>query len=104
MTPHPGDSEPTVYEMIRTLSLKMDVQAQATARLEGTVNGLVTQEQRRTDNELITMRLAHAETLAATGNERVTWWARAGMIGVGFPVLVGIIMWVGGATIAMPST
>jgi hypothetical protein len=101
-----GDpSQPTIYEMIRTVSAKMDEQARATARLEGTVHGMVTHDQLRAVNELLTHRIADVGAEADRGNERITWWSRASMVGLGFPVLVGAILWISnGAVLTMPTT
>jgi hypothetical protein len=55
-------------------------------------------------NELLTHRIADVGAEADRGNERITWWSRASMVGLGFPVLVGAIMWIGGATFTMPTT
>jgi hypothetical protein len=97
-------SQPTVYEMIRTVSRQLDTQAQTTARIEGALATMVTQEQRRSDMELIAQRFNHVEGDQVASDARITWWARAGMTGLGFPIIVGAIMWITGASLSMPPT
>lgn len=102
--PNADPTQPTVYEMLRTLSRQMEEQRQATTRLETVTMSLVTQEQRIADRELDRLRYAElAKDMAETG-ERLTWWSRAVMVGVGFPVIVGAIMWVAGVTVSVPSS
>lgn len=102
--PIPDPSQPTVYEMIRTLSRQMDEQRQATTRLETTMSMLVTQEQRRGDSDLTNLRFGEMLKDQAELSSRITWWSRSAMIGIGFPLIVGAIMWASGVAITMPST
>lgn len=101
--PIPNPSEPTVYEMIRTLSRQMDEQRQATTRVETVMMSLVTQEQRMADRELDRLRYQELEKDLGAVQERSTWTRRASLVGVGFPIVVAAIMYVSGAVVAMPS-
>jgi len=97
-------SQPTVYEMIRTVSRQLDMQAQTNARIEGALAVMVTQEQRRSDMELFAQRFNHVESDVVASDARITWWARAGVTGFGFPLLLGVIMLITGASVTMPPT
>lgn len=103
-TPAGADpSQPTVYEMIRTLSRQMEAQAQATARLEGAVQSLVTQDQRRADMELTGIRLGHLDDSVKAVEERATWARRAAITALGAPLTLAVIMYVSGAAVSLPS-
>lgn len=104
MTAAPDPSQPTVYEMIRNLGMRMDEQRQATTRLETVAMSLVTQEQRIADRELTRMQLAEITKDVAATDNRITWWSRAAMAGIGFPVVVGAIMWVSGVVVSLPAS
>lgn len=96
-------SQPTVYEMIRTLSRQMDQQAQATARLEGICSGMVTQEQRRSDAELSALRHGQLAEAVARAEERGTWARRASATALGAPVVVAVLLWLMGASVSVPT-
>lgn len=103
MTAPEDPSQPTVYEMIRTLGRQMDEQRMATSRLEATVSLLMTQEQRMADRELTRLQLAEIAKDVTATDARLTWWSRAAMTGIGFPVVVAVALWVGGAVVTLPS-
>lgn len=101
--PAPDPSQPTVYEMIRTLGRQMEEQRQATTRLETTCSMLVTQDQRRADSDLNTLRFTELVKDVVATSDRITWWSRAAMAGIGFPVVLLAIGWMAGMSITMPN-
>jgi hypothetical protein len=102
--PIPGSdpTQPTVYEMIRTVSRQLDQQAQATARLEGAVQSLVTQDQRRADMDLTNIRIGHVADEVRSVEERATWARRAAITALGAPLTVALVMYIGGAAVTFP--
>lgn len=101
-TPVPDPSQPTVYEMIRTLSRQMDEQRQATTRLETVAMSLVTQEQRIADRELTRLQLAELGKDVAEISERSTWARRAAFTAIASPVMVAAVLWALNASVQMP--
>lgn len=87
-------SQPTVYELIRTTGLKIDQLSTTVARLEATVSGLVTQEQRASDNQLASQRVQHLEqkqdasAAHSTNTRRLLWTTLAA------PLLVALLVYV----------
>jgi hypothetical protein len=83
-----------VYELIRTTGLKVDALAVTVSRLEATVGGLVTQEQRAADNQLASQRVQHLEqkqdaaAAHSAGTRRLLWTTLAA------PLLVALLLYV----------
>lgn len=103
MTAPADPTQPTVYEMIRTVMRAQEEQRQATTRVETAVSMLVTQDQRRADQDLNSLRFSDVVKDVTATDGRITWWSRAAMAGIGFPVIVGAIMWLSGVAITMPA-
>lgn len=85
--------EPSVGELIRTLSFKMDAVANQLTALQAQMTQYVTQEQRTADQALeaerrsaLLQRVSDLETDRAA-NRRLAWSAVIG------PVIVGVVLW-----------
>lgn len=85
--------EPSVGELIRTLSLKMDGVASQLAALQTQMTNFVTQEQRAADQALeaerraaLVQRISELET-DRTATRRLVWSSILG------PVIVGVVLW-----------
>jgi hypothetical protein len=103
MTTAPDPSQPTVYEMIRTVSRQMDEQRQATSRLEGTVQMLVTQDQRRADADLNALRFGTLEQRVVSSEEKTTWARRMAVTGLGIPLMLAVLGYLSGVVLTMPN-
>ena len=85
--------EPSLGELIRTLSAKIDMLTARTDQFHAQLTGYVTQEQRQSDKELrdlqhhqLATRLDRSEA-NRTADRRLLWSAVVG------PVIVGLVLW-----------
>lgn len=96
-------SQPTIYEMIRMQSADMRHLGDTLARIEGTMNGLVTQEQRAADKAMADQRHQYLVDRVAEDEERTTWVKRAAVTSLGAPLVVGVMLWATGASVQLPT-
>lgn len=93
--------EPSVSELIRTLSLKMDMVSSQLVGLQAQLGQYVTQDQRQADQALADLQRTEmskdvedlgkrldAQEDQARQSKRMVWSAGA------LPVIVGVILWV----------
>lgn len=101
--PAEDPSQPTIYEMIRMQSADMRHLGDTLSRIEGTMNGLVTQEQRAADKALADQRHQFLVDRVADDEEKATWVKRAAITSLGAPLVVGVMLWATGASVQLPS-
>lgn len=101
--PQSDPSQPTIYEMLRMQSVSIQHQGETLARMEGAMNTLVTQEQRSHDLTLLDERHRQVTKRLDDDEQRSTWAKRAAVTAFGAPLIVGVMLFVTGATLQLPA-
>jgi hypothetical protein len=84
---------PTVYELIRVQALVAQHQGETLARIESTVNGLVTQEQRTYDNQAATARHDDLVQQLARKDARSEATRRLAWTSIIAPLVIAFVLW-----------